>query len=353
MKRTIITIVILIVAVIGSALILKNNKENMLEVTRLAKKVNSTVPVQVAEATSAQLAGSFTATGNFSPAKQLLVVSEASGKITSLTVDEGQYVKKGQLLARVDHATLEAELRAAEANLKKLRTDRTRYENLITTGGVTQAQLEEINLNYVNAETRFVTAKKKLSDTYITAPFSGYVNKRFVELGSWINTGKEVFEIVDLSTLKMVVNVTESQVLAVDEAKDIKVYADVYPGVQYKASVNFIGAKADGNLNFPVELKITNIANKPLRAGMFGRATFELPNKKPVLVIPRVALVGSVNDAEVFTVVNDQVKLKKIVVGRQFADKVEVIRGIEEGARVVTSGQINLYEGVNVTVLKQ
>jgi membrane fusion protein, multidrug efflux system len=180
MKRTIITVVVLLVAVGASAVILKGNKEKMQAKTDLARKVNTTVPVQIAEVKTENLAGSFVATGSFSPSKQLVVVNEVAGRIVALPVDAGQFVNKGQLLARLDHIQADAELQAAQASFDKLATDKKRYSNLLNTGGVTQSQLDEVNLQYVNAETRLITAKKKVSDTYIIAPFGGYVNKRFV-----------------------------------------------------------------------------------------------------------------------------------------------------------------------------
>src|SRR5690606_30640699 len=125
-----------------------------------------------------------TATGTFSPAKQISVVTEVSGKVVKLSVDEGQYVNAGQLLARIDYATIEADLQSAEANYRKLKTDKERYERLVQSGGVTQSQLDDISLNFVNAEARVITARKKLADTYIKAPFAGYVNKRYVEEGA-------------------------------------------------------------------------------------------------------------------------------------------------------------------------
>lgn len=351
MKRTIITILIVLVVAIGIGFVLKHNKDEMAEKVAIAKTVNETVPVQVTTVKKEVISGGFTTTGNFTPAKQLVVVTEVSGKIVSLPVDEGDQVQKGQLMARIEYATLAADLNAAEANLKKLTTDKARYEKLVTSGGVTQSQLDDINLAYVNAETRVITARKKLADTYIRAPFSGYVNKRYVEDGAYLNAGSQVFEILQTSKLTMMVNVTETQVLAVNEAEHIVVRADVYPDTSYMAHVNFIGAKADANLNFPVELEITNIADKPLRAGMYGRATFTLPSKTPSLVIPRTALIGSIDHAQVFVVTGDHVTLQDIVPGRSFANTVEVIRGLEEGDPVVTNGQINLSDGTKITVL--
>ncbi|HEX6223671.1 MAG TPA: efflux RND transporter periplasmic adaptor subunit [Chryseolinea sp.] len=353
MKRTIITVLILVVALAGAAFILKNNKEKMHEQTALAKKVNATVPVQVAEVQEENIGGTFTATGTFSPSKEILVMTEVAGRVVSLPVDEGQFVKKGQLLARIEFATLEAEVKSAEANLQKLTTDKARYERLVKSGGITQAQLDEVNLAYVNAEARVITARKRLSDSFIRAPFAGYVNKRFVEEGTYLNAAKELFEIVEVSKLNMIVNVSEAQVLSVRQANVITVNADVYPGVSYAAKVNFIGAKADANLNFPVELEITNINDKPLRAGMYGRATFNLQASAPSLVVPRAALIGSTDNAQVYVVTGDSVTLKSLVAGKIFANSVEVVSGLEKGDRVVTTGQINLTDGDKVTVLNK
>ncbi len=353
MKNKIIAGVLIVGVVVVGGFVLKNNKDKMKVKTELAKKVNATIPVQVSTSVEESLSGGFTATGNFTPYREVVVSTETAGKILNLQATEGQFVKMGQLLARLEYGTLEAEVKSASANLKKLETDKERYEKLVVTGGVTQSQLDDITLAYVNAESRLVTAKEKLNDTYITAPFAGYVNKRFVENGQYIASGKEAFEIVELARMKMVVNVTEDQVLAVNKAKEITVTADVYSGVTYQAKVKFIGAKADASLNFPVELEITNIPNNPLRGGMFGRASFELPVSKTSLVIPRAALLGSIENAQVYVVSADSVILKQITIGQLFSNKVEILKGLAPGEKVVTSGQINLSDGAKITIQKE
>lgn len=353
MKRTIITIIVVVVAVVAAASVLMNNKKEMREQTELAKKVVSATPVQVVEVAKDKMGGVFTATGTFAPYKQTVVVTEVAGKVISLKAEEGQYVQQGQLLARIEYATIEADLKSAEANLKKMETDKARYERLVQSGGVTQAQLDEINLAYVNAETRVITAKKRLQDTFIKAPFAGYINKRFVEQGAYVGAGKEVFEVVETNKLLMKVNVTERQVLAVSNAKDIRATAGVYPDTEYPAKVKFIAAKADANMNFPVELEIQNIKDKPLRAGMYGKAVFNIPGGHEALVIPRSALLGSVQDAQVYVVQGETVKLKNVVVGSQSGQSIEVLEGLSAGEKVVVSGQINLSDGAKVVVLNK
>lgn len=353
MKRTIITIMAIAAALTGAAFILKNNKEKMHLQTELAKKVNTTTPVQIAEVKEENADGTFTATGTFAPSKQIIVVTEVAGKVVNLNVDEGQYVTKGQLLARIDFATASADLQSAEANLQKLTTDKARYEKLVKSGGVTQAQLDDINLNYVNAEARVINARKKLADTYIRAPFAGYINKKYMEEGAYIGAAKEMFEIVETTKLSMIVNVSERQVLSVMNARGVHATADVYPGAKYPAKVKFIAAKADANMNFPVELEIANIKDKPLRAGMYGRATFEITTGGFALVVPRAALIGSINDAHVYVVAGDSVRLQSIVAGKQYGNTIEVLEGLSKGDKVVTNGHINLTDGARVAVLNK
>jgi hypothetical protein len=82
---------------------------------------------------------------------------------------------------------------------------------------------------------------------------------------------------------------------------------------------------------------------------MYGRAAFTIGHEKPARVIQREALIGSVNDAKVYVLQDNIVKLRSIVIGRQFANKVEVLDGLSAGERVVVSGQINLSDGSKVS----
>lgn len=86
---------------------------------------------------------------------------------------------------------------------------------------------------------------------------------------------------------------------------------------------------------------------------MYGRATFQLSGGNPSLVIPRSALLGSTENAQVYVVANGAVELKEIVAGRSFSSSIEVISGLTRGEKVVTNGQINLSPGAKVTVLNQ
>lgn len=127
-------------------------------------------------------------------------------------------------------------------------------------------------------------------------------------------------------------------------------HSNVFPEAKYTGTVTFIAAKGDATLNYPVEIEIANIKGKELKAGMYGSADFNLPEQTPLMLIPRGAFTGGVNSNQVFVLENGKAKLRKVVAARTFGNQVEIREGLTEGETVITSGQINLIDGTEVTV---
>src|SRR5690606_4950481 len=111
--------------------------------------------------------------------------------------------------------------------------------------------------------------------------------------------------------------------------------------------------KGDASLSYPVEMEVANVNGKSLKAGMYGTAHFDMPKQDAAMLIPRTAFVGGVNSNQVYVMDNNTAKVRKVVAGRIFGDKVEIREGLNEGETVITSGQINLTEGAKVTVLQK
>jgi RND family efflux transporter MFP subunit len=171
-----------------------------------------------------------------------------------------------------------------------------------------------------------------------------------VEKGAYIKAGDKMFDIVDVSRLKLSVSVPEAQVVHLKEGDQVNVTANVFPEATYQGRITFIAAKGDNTLNYPVEMEVTNISGKQLKAGMYGSAHFEMPQTAPVTLIPRTAFVGGVNSNQVYVMEANTAKLRKVVAGRIYGDQVEIREGLNEGETVITSGQINLVDGAKVVV---
>lgn len=354
MKKILIYSAIVIAAVAVIFWKLNDNKKKNAEKTEIVKESSSgEVPVLTEKVSLTTFDQQFIANGSFEPIREINFLSEIPGRITSLLVKEGSQVRAGQVIARVDNEVLNAELQSSKSSLEQARTDRDRYRKALATGGVTQKQVDDMALQYATAEARYTTARRKVEDTYIKSPINGTVNAKFVEVGTYLSAGNKMFEIVDISHLKLVVNVPELKVVQLRNGQEVKITTNVFPEVTYKGKITFIAAKGDASLNYPVEIEVVNVSGKELKAGMYGTASFDLPEQAPMMLIPRSAFYGGVNSNTIFVLNNGKAQLKKLVAGRVMGDKVEIRSGLNEGETIITSGQVNLSEGTPVTAQKQ
>jgi len=353
MKKSILTIV-LIVATLGIiAYVLTNNKKENEAKTAVVAEKNASISVKVATVKTEEVSLDFVANGNFAPLQELSFSAEKPGRVVRVLVDEGDRVRIGQTLAIVRSEQITADLQTAQASYQNALTDYSRFENAYKTGGVTKQQLDQAKLSLVTSKSRLQQAKINIGDTNIKATINGIVNKKYVEPGSVLGAGTPLFDIVNVSKLKLKVNVNENQVAGIKLGNSISVTASVYPDAQFSGKITFIAPKSDASLNFPVEIEIANNAANDLKAGMYGTAEFSAnQGKQSLMVVPRNAFVGSVSSNEIFVIENGTAKLKTVTAGRILGDKVEVLNGLSEGETVIVTGQINLQDGSKVEVIK-
>lgn len=355
MKKNIITVLVIIGALVIIAFTLLNNKkENQAKIDIVAQK-NASVSVKIDTVKTENIALNFSVNGSFEPIQELSFTAERSGKIIQVLVKEGDAVRIGQTLAILRSDAVNVSAQTANASYQNALTDYNRYENAYKTGGVTKQQLDQAKMQLVNAKANLSQANISLGDTQIKATINGIVNKRFVEPGSYVSAtpATTLFEIVNVSKLKLKVNVNEKQVADLKIGTTTIVTSSVYPDKTFSGKITFIAPKADSSLNFPVEVEITNNASNDLKAGMYGTAEFTPKQQKQnLMIIPRIAFVGSVNSNQVFVINNGIAILKTVTAGRILGDKVEILKGLSNGEVVITTGQINLQDGNTVDIIK-
>lgn len=355
MKRVITIIVVIVIALGAIAYVLSNNKKKNEEKTAFIAKGSGAIAVRVATVEKKTVDLDFAANGNFIPKQELNLLNENAGRISAIYVKEGDRVSKGQSLARIDAEIINTDRQTAEATYQNAVRDEARYQSSYQTGGVTQQQLDQAKLATRSAKLRLQASQKTLSNAVIKSPINGIVNKKYIEVGAFVNAqGTQLFEIVDVSKLKLKVNVNESQVANLKIGDKIDIKSSVFPTDKFSGQITFIAAKADATLNFPIEIEVSNNAKNTLKAGMYGTAIFNFPQQAPSILIPRTSFVGSVSSNQVFVLdkANSTAKLRKVVAGRILGDNVEILDGLTEGESVITSGQINLNEGSPVSIVK-
>jgi len=296
----------------------------------------------------------YLANGTFAPSQELSLTSEISGKIVRVLVQEGDYVRVGQTVATIKKDAIEVDMSQAQNNLQNAIVDNQRYENAFKTGGVTKQQLDNSRLQLKNARAAVQAQGIRVNDTNVKATISGIINKKYIEPGSIVGPGTQMYDIVNVSKLKLKVNVTESEIVNLKVGQTIKVLASVFPDKEFVGRISFIAPKADESLNFPLEIEVAN--DSGLKAGMYGTAIFSTKDDvnagKNMLTISADAFVNGISSGQVFVVENNTVKLTKVVVGRTIGTKVEIISGLKDGTEIVTSGQINLKDGAKIKVVK-
>lgn len=351
--RKIIYIIIVIALLISAGFKLMDNKQKQEEETAIVGQKNTTIAVRIDTVSDETINLEYRSNGNFAPLQDLKLASEKGGQVIKVLAQEGSKVSVGQTLAVIKADLLSVELQNAEAAYLTAQKDAERFESAFSTGGVTQQQLDQTRLQLQSAKARLNQAKINVGDSHIKSTINGIVNKRHIEPGTVVAPGAPLFDIVNVSKLKLKTNVTESQVTVIKVGDTVAIKASVYPNKDFNGVVTFIAAMADESLNFPVEIEVANNPNNELRAGMYGSALFSSNkmDQTPVTIAPRDAFVGSVNNNEVYIVRDGTAHLTKITSGRIFGDKVEVLQGLKKGDIVVVSGIINLTDGATISVV--
>jgi RND family efflux transporter MFP subunit len=311
------------------------------------------VPVSITTVKRQKLESTLSLVGNINASADVNVISETQGTVTAVFVKVGMAVRPGTVLLQVDDEIPRSNKAAAEISFQKAQRDFQRAEDLYQENSISVSQLDASRLAMKAAENQLDIARRQLENTRIKSPIGGTVNARYVDLGTMVQPGKPVANIVDINTLKVRVNVSEREAFQLKVGDHVDIGTDIYPATPFDGTVDNIASKADEAHTYPVEIVVPNSLKYPLKAGMFARIVFKSIAPIEALTIPRVALIGSIKEAQVFVVRANLARICKVVIGRQSADLLEVASGLAEGDTVVTSGQNNLIDQTQVQIVSK
>ena len=347
-KIRIVTGIVIVLALMVAVLL--NNKSKMQAKSK--NDIAKFLPVTLVQVQKQILSENLSLTGTITANNDVSVLSETDGRVTKALVTIGDEVKAGTVLIQVDDEMKNAANAAAEVNFQKAKKDMQRYEKMYKEGSVADAQVEGARLAFKSAEAQYIVARRQYNDTKIKTPISGIVTARPVDVGATLQKNNVVANVVDISTLKVKLNVAEQDAFKLKLGDKVEVATDVYPGIVFQGKIETISAKGDEAHTYPVEVRLANNIAHPLRAGMFGRVSFVSIKSGEALSIPRQALVGSTRKAQVFVVEQGIAHLRDIVIGAEVGTNLEVLSGLKDGEQIVLSGQNNLKDKVAVTVVQ-
>ena len=353
MKKNIIIIAVLVVIVLAIVLTLANNKSKI----EASKQVidRSAVPVYVSTFKVEQLPiqGKLNVPAVLSANEEASISSSASGKIISLNIELGSKVSKGQIIGVVDVKQKELNLKSTELNLQKLANDYERDKVLLQGNAATESAVTKSKYDYEANKIQADLIRQQIKDGNIVSPISGIIRDKKLIAGEYVNTGVEIASVVDISKLKAVVFVSESDVFKLKEGDRVKVTTDVSRGTVFNGAIRFISPQGDDNHNYRVEIAVANNNSIRLRAGIYVMAEFNVGGNTTVLQIPKRALVEGVKNPYVFISLGHKSIKRNLILGREIGENIEVLSGLAQGEEVITDGQINLIDGSKIETAKK
>jgi RND family efflux transporter MFP subunit len=351
-RNIIITIAVVVALVAVTALKLAANKKQLTEQNKVVDRSAIAIPVSVEKAFTGNAESSFSLPATIEAGTEVNITLNASGKLIRLNVETGAHVTKGQVLGSLDNSLREINLQSAQLLADKYEKDYQRMKDLHAGNAATEVEVNNAKYNLDNAKTQVELIRQQIADATVIAPSSGVIVTKNVEEGEFVNAGTVIATIVDIAQLKAVVAVSESDVYRMTEGMTVQVRSDIFPEQAISGKVRFISPKGDENHNYKVEVAVENPAKNQLRAGTFVHVDFDLGAEVTALQIPKIALVEGMKNPYVYTVSGNKAVARKLVLGREIGNNIEVLQGLSAGEEVVVSGQINLAEGSLVEVIK-
>ncbi|MFN8599797.1 MAG: efflux RND transporter periplasmic adaptor subunit [Candidatus Binatia bacterium] len=279
------------------------------------------------------------------------VATEVDGRLLAIEADLGDQVKEGQVLASLDSATLDAQLREAAANLQKASTDEARAEKLKAQGVMSQQEFDTISSAQHVAQARRDVLAIHLAHTKIRAPFAGRIAKRLVDVGNYVRVGTPIFVLVADDPLRLRGEVPERFVAELAIGQEVRGSVEAFPGDVLKGRLARISAAADSTSRaLTVEATIPNPDGR-LKVGFFCKAAILTKSDAEALVVPVEALVNFAGVTRVFIVDEGGIaRTRPVRTGLSLGTKVEIVEGLSRGDRVATSALARLAEGSKVVV---
>ena len=315
-----------------------------------AKKEPDPVPVEIARASRRAVAASYTGTAPLEARAESQVVAKTSGVALAVLVEEGQTVRAGQPLLRLDSARHALQVAQSAAQLRKLEANYARSQQLAKQNLISANDLDQLRYDLENARATHRLANLELSYTTVVAPISGVVASRSIKTGNFVQINTPIMRIVDTSRLEAVLNVPERELATLKAGLPVTLAVDALPGQTFKGTVDRVSPVVDsGSGTFRVVASFEG--GGVLKPGMFGRIRVDYDQRADALVVPREALLDDESDPAVYVVRERKAVRVPVKLGYLDGEWAEVRAGVREGEPVVTAGKAALRDGTLVQVI--
>ncbi|MFO7301677.1 MAG: efflux RND transporter periplasmic adaptor subunit [Acidobacteriota bacterium] len=318
-----------------------------------------------------------TVVGNLIGEATVEVVPRIAGRIEAIYVKLGDPVTRGQAIAKIEDRAIREQVNQVRANLEVNRATLAARQNDVEVarnaldrarasferGLLSQASLEDAEARYnaavsqvTVAEAQLVSTQARLdellvslADTDVVSPVDGFVGRRDLDPGAFATANTAIVSLVDISTVRMVANLIEKDFRRVRQGAPAIVEVDAFPGEQFTGQVSRVAPVFDpATRTATMEIEVPNPGFR-LKPGMYARVRLTAERKPDALVVARSAVVDLQGRRGVYVVdENDVARFQEVETGVSDGERIEIVRGLEEGTRVVTTGALAVRDGERV-----
>jgi len=311
------------------------------------------VPVEVAAVTKGTIAAYFTGTATIGAEEETGVVAKVGGVVTEIMVEEGQYVKEGDVLAKLDDEKIAVQLAQAKAIFEKLKTSYERNVDLHKQSLISTEVFQQSKYDFESQKANYDLAELEFRYATIRTPISGVVAERLIKIGNMVLPNQAVFRVAGLDPLIAILHVPERQLGKLRTGLAAQLTVDASSTEPFTGRIKRISPVIDpatGTVKVTVEVRDPSRRLKP---GMFARINIIYDVHENVLTAPKDAIISEDRENAVF-VVRDSVAYRQIVTtGYVNTTAIEVLSGLKPGDTIVTTGKASLKDSARVQIVKR
>ncbi len=310
-------------------------------------KSEAPVPVSAYVVAPRTIDSVVTAAGALTSRNTSVLSSKVMGRVSYLGVQEGDHVSAGKLLIKIESGEIAAQTFQAQAAYNNAKLQYGRIKGLYDAKASTQVEMDQATLGLESAQAGLKGAKAMESYTIITAPITGQIMEKRINLGEMAMPGQPLLKIEDNLNLRLEVTVREQDILHIQPGATVNVQIDAMPGKPIHGKVAMVVPASDVRTHSFV-VKVDVPAAKGLITGMYGKAFFPT-GKREAIVVPRSAVVEMSGISGVYVIsAEGSAVFQMIQLGEAIGNDLEVVSGLKKGDRVIADKHLGRIEGKRV-----
>ena len=311
---------------------------------------NKAVQVSVLRVEPATMKDILVLPGETEAWQDVRVAADAAGRVEWIGPKEGQTVREGDLIAKIDVASLKAALDRAEAALKLAEDLYQRRYKLFEKNIINQEELDKSATERTLARANFRQMQIEYERGFLKAPLTGMVNHLFVDEGEFVDKGKPFVDVVKVDKIKINVNVPELDVRYLKAGQKTVVRVDAFQDRELTGVIDFVAYKADpATKTFHVKVIVDN-PNHDVRPGMIARVAFLRRVIPDALAAPIFSIVDKGGERILFVEKDGLAQARTISIGAIEGNMVQITKGLQPGDNLIVVGQKEVEEGMKVQV---